>query len=203
MTNARGRRGKFDTGACFLCMEPESPDFPLLESRWGLYRIWLCEHHTQVVEERMREQGKSRDRVLEDMMDSVLDWLGPALGLNIKTSGRERRPKSEAEAEEIALAEQMDQEDQDDLEWMTRASANDKCSVCGSLGDRTELHEREVNGTTVHVCGRDEKAILELVEQGCSWTEAKNKVGADLFQALVDPEVTKRLREHIRRQNGE
>lgn len=185
-----------------MCMEPESAENPLVESRWGLYRIWLCGHHSDVVEERMRERDQSRDRVLEDMMDSALDWLAPALRLNVKPSDRPRQPKSEAEAEEIAAAERMDQEDRDDLEWMTRAAANEKCSVCGLLGDRTELHERQEDGTTVHVCARDEKAILELVDQGWSWKDASRKVGEDLFQALIDPEVTKKLREHIRQQKG-
>ena len=177
----------------------------MVESRWKLYRIWLCEHHAQLVAKRMRERGQSRDEVLGGLMDSLIGSLGPALGLRTEAaeSRTRTRPRTAEEAEEMAAAERLDQEDLDDMEYMARAAANEKCSVCTSLGDRVELRRYEREGETFHLCPRDEKAVLDLVEQGMSWQKATHEVGADLFQAMLDPEITKEVRRRLRGESGE
>lgn len=198
MTSTPQRKGKFDNGRCFICMSSESPGHPLVESRWKLHRIWLCENHAQVIAKRMRERGQSRDEVVEDMVDSALDVLGPALGLNVKPSGRVRAAKSAEQAEQAAAAEPLDQEDLDDMAAVARLADNEKCSVCSALGDGVELRRHVQQGTTFHLCPRDERTVLGLVDGGLSWEAAVHRAGADLFQQMLDPEITRQVRRRLR-----
>lgn len=199
-TGHRQQRGKYDDGTCFICSLSETPGEPLVESRWKLYRIWLCQHHAQLVEQRMTERGQSRDQVLEGLMDSMLDGLGLVGALGLGTGARQREPMSPEDAAEAAAGDELDDEDLEDMEYARRAATYRRCAVCTGLEDQWPwVSEYEVGGKTIVLCSRDEKAVLELVGEGMEWEAAVHKAGANLFRQLLNPEH----QEELKRLRGE
>jgi hypothetical protein len=201
MTTNPEPRGKFDDGTCFICSVGEAPGEQLVESRWGLHRIWLCREHAAVVAQRMTEREQSRDEVIEGLMDSLMSGLGL---VEPERRGR-TRPRSAEEAEEIAAAEELDDQDAEDLAYAARAATLDRCAVCTAMSDMHEsMAAYEVEGTTIHLCPRDEQAVLVLVEKGLGWREAVDKAGADLMRQIM-PESLQRdmIRKHFEQRESE
>lgn len=207
MTTNGQKRGKYDDGTCFICSLEGTKDEPLVESRWKLYRIWLCQHHVDVVRSRMKERGQTRDQVLEGLMDSMIEGLGMFGALGLGGGSGRTQPRSADEAEEIAAAERLDQEDLEDMEYAYKKATYRTCKVCGNFEDTWEsVAEYEVNGSTVVLCPRDEKSVLGLIDEGMELDAAIHRVGVDLFQQLLNPdheEELRRIRAELEEKNSE
>lgn len=191
------QRGKYDDGSCFLCLSRGTVDEPVVESRWKLHRIWLCQHHAGLVRERIEQRGRSRDQVLNELMDSMIDglgWFGPGQ--------RQGEPMPAERAEEIAAAEELDEEDLEDMAYAHRSATLRRCSICVGLEDTfSGISEREVDGETLLMCPRDEQAVLEHVESGMAWAEAVKAVKSELAARIMPPDLMEELmRKHFEQQ---
>ncbi|WP_123826630.1 hypothetical protein [Kocuria soli] len=130
-----------------------------------------------------------------------LGGLGPFRG---ESRTRARTPE---EADEAAAAEEFDEQDAEDMAYAAREATLDRCAVCTAMSD---MHESmalyEVEGETIHLCPRDEKAVLSLVEEGMGWRQAVDRAGADLMRQIMPPSLQQELtRKHFeqKRQNDE
>lgn len=188
------QRGKYDDRSCFLCLSRGTVDEPVVESRWKLHRIWLCKHHAGVVGQRMEQRGQSRDQVLNELMDSMIDglgWFGSVQGQGVSVPAEQ--------AEEIAAADELDDEDLEDMAYAHRAATLRRCSICAGLEDTfSGGSEHEVDGKTLLICPRDEQAVLDHVESGMAWAEAVKAAKSELAAKVMPPDLMEELmRKHF------
>lgn len=188
------QRGKYDDGSCFLCLSRGTVDEPVVESRWKLHRIWLCQHHAGVVQQRVEQRGRSRDQVLNELMDSMIDGLGW-----FGSAQRQGVPVPAEQAEEIAAAEELVDEDLEDMAYAHRAATLRRCSICAGLEDTfSGGSEYEVDGKTLLMCPRDEQAVLDHVESGMAWAEAVKAAKSELAAKIMPPDLMEELmRKHF------